>query len=64
MALTIIRSEAEIQGAWNRSQKAAFDAEDAGDSDDVAEAVYEFIQWLTGSSDSDPTAEMGEGDDE
>lgn len=60
MAL-VVRTDEEIQAAWNRSQKAAFDAEDAGETDDAASAAYDLLQWLTGNTDTDPTIEMGEG---
>lgn len=63
MAGKIVRSAAEISAARDRAQRAAFDAEDAGDTDEAASAVYEFTQWLFGDSDTDPTEEMGQGDD-
>jgi len=58
----IIRTAEEIDAARDRAQKAAFDAEDAGDTYDAAEAVYGFIQWIFGDSDTDPTLEMAEED--
>lgn len=60
MAVQITRTDEELQDAWNRAQKAAFDAEDAGETDDAASAVYDLFQWMTGNSDADPTAEMGD----
>lgn len=56
---SIIRGPAEVNAAGMRAQKASFAAEDAGDTDDAAEAVYTFYQWLTGNTDVDPTEEMG-----
>ena len=58
----IIRTAEEIDAARFRAQKAAFDADDAGDTDDAAEAVYGFIQWMFGDSGTDPTLEMAEED--
>lgn len=60
MAL-VVRTDEEIQAAWNRAQKAAFDADDAGETDDAASTAYDLLQWLTGNGDTDPTIEMGEG---
>jgi hypothetical protein len=54
----IVRTEDEIEAARERAQATAFAAEDAGDTDDGASAVYEFCQWLQGNSDIDPTLEM------
>jgi hypothetical protein len=60
-AIMIIRTEVEIYDAAMRAQKAAFAAEDSGDMDDAAEAIYSFWQWMTGNRSDDPTAEMAEG---
>ena len=57
---SIIRSEAEIEAAAMRAQKAAFDAEDVNETDDSAEAIYSFWQWMTGNRADDPTLDMGE----
>jgi hypothetical protein len=56
--MPIIRTDEEIEAARERAQACAFAAEDAGDTDDGASAVYEFCQWLQGHSDIDPTLEM------
>jgi hypothetical protein len=58
--MPIIRTEEEIYQAMLRAQKAAFAAEDAGDTDDGAEAAYGVFQWLRGDSGNDPTLEMTE----
>jgi hypothetical protein len=60
MASIIVRSDAQIEAARLRAQKAAFAAEVSGDTDDAAETAYSLLQWLTGNDDADPTAEMGE----
>ena len=60
----IMRTVEEIDAARFRAQKAAFDAEDAGATDDAAEAAYGVLQWLLGDSDNDPTLEMAEDIDE
>jgi hypothetical protein len=60
MADQIVRSTEEINAARFRAQKASFDADDAGDTDDASTAVYEFTQWLFGDTDIDPTTEMGD----
>jgi len=57
---SIIRSEAEIEAAAMRAQKAAFDAEDVNETDDSAEAIYSFWQWMTGNRADDPTVDMSE----
>jgi hypothetical protein len=59
MAAEVVRTQDEIDAAAMRAQKASFEAEDAGDTDDAAEAIYSFWQWMTGNSDTDPTDEMG-----
>jgi hypothetical protein len=64
MADPIIRTEQEIYDAAMRAQAAAFKAEDAGDTDDTAEGIYKFWQWMTGNASEDPTLELGEGADE
>lgn len=60
MAATVVRTQDEIDAAAMRAQKASFEAEDAGDTDDAAEGIYSFWQWMTGNRPDDPTAEMGE----
>jgi hypothetical protein len=56
----IIRTVEEIDAARCRAQKAAFAADDAGDSDETAEAVYGVLQWIFGDDSTDPTLEMAE----
>ena len=63
MANQIARSVEEINEARFRAQKAAFAADDAGDTDDAATAAYDLLQWVFGDSDVDPTSEMGEEDE-
>lgn len=58
--MKIVRSEQEIDQAWERAQRAAYAATDAGDTDDYAEACYGILQWLTGNQDNDPTLELDE----
>lgn len=60
MADKIARSVEEINEARFRAQKAAFAADDAGDTDDVASTAYDLLQWIFGDSDNDPTTEMGD----
>lgn len=60
MADKIIRSEQEIQDAAMRAQAVAFKAEDEGETDDTAEAIYGFWQWMTGNRDDDPTKDLAE----
>lgn len=48
-----------IEKAWERAQKAAFAASDAGEADDYAEACYSLLQWLAGYQD-DPTLDLEE----
>jgi hypothetical protein len=60
MAAQRVRTDDEIDAAAMRAQKASFAAEDEGDTDDAAEAIYSFWQWMTGNRTDDPTAEMGE----
>jgi hypothetical protein len=62
--IKIIRSDDELAAARDRAQAATFKAEDAGDTDEGASAVYELFQWMTGNSDTDPTAEMGEDEED
>jgi hypothetical protein len=47
----IQRSGSEIEKLRLDAQKAAFAAEDAGDTDDFAEGIYQTIQWLFGDGD-------------
>jgi hypothetical protein len=61
---SIARSPVDINEARNRAQVAAFAAEDNDETDDAASAVYDFCQWLFGDSDTDPTVEMVESDDD
>lgn len=58
--VSIKRTVEDITNAAMRAQKATFAAEDDGGSDEAAEAIYSFWQWITGNSNTDPTAEMGE----
>lgn len=60
MADKIARSVEEINEARFRAQKAAFAADDAGDTDDVASTAYDLLQWIFGDSDNDPITEMGD----
>jgi len=62
----IMRTTEEIDAARYRAQKAAFAAQDNGEFDDAAEAVYGVLQWIFGDDSNDPTTEMAEGlgDDE
>jgi hypothetical protein len=60
----VARTAEEISEARARAQKAAFDAEDSGQDDEVASAVYDTLQWILGDSDVDPTEEMGDDEDE
>lgn len=60
MAAQIVKSAEEIEVAAMRAQKASFAAEDEGDTDDLAEGIYSFWQWMTGNSDVDPTLELGD----
>lgn len=59
VAAEVVRTQDEIDAAAMRAQKASFEAEDAGDTDDAAEAVYSFWQWMTGNRADDPTLDMG-----
>lgn len=62
--MQIARTADEINEARNRAQKVSFAADDAGDSDDAAEAVYQALQWVLGDTDTDPTVEMAKGEDD
>lgn len=62
MADKIARGVEEINEARFRAQRAAFAADDAGETDEAASAVYDLLQWIFGDSDNDPTSEMGEDD--
>ncbi len=59
MAAPIIRPVEEIEEAAMRAQAASFRAEDAGELDESAEAIYSFWQWMTGNRADDPTMDMG-----
>jgi hypothetical protein len=61
MASPIIKTAQEIQDAAMRAQAAAFDASDRGGTDDTAEGIYGFWQWMTGNRDDDPTLELDVG---
>lgn len=58
--MPVIRTADEIDQARKRAQQASFAADDAGEMDEPAEAVYQFTQWLFGDTDTDPTLEMTE----
>jgi hypothetical protein len=60
--MKIIRTDEQMNAARDRAQATAFAAEDAGETDDAANAVYELFQWLEGNTDTDPTAEMSPED--
>jgi hypothetical protein len=62
--MQIARTADEINEARLRAQKAAFAADDAGETDDAASAVYDVLQWVLGDLGDDPTIEMAEDDDE
>ena len=58
--MAIVLRYEEIEAAAMRAQKSAFAAEDKGERDESASAIYDFWQWMTGNSSIDPTEEMGE----
>lgn len=62
--MQIARTADEISEARFRAQKAAFAAEDAGETDDAASAVYDVLQWVLGDLGDDPTIEMAEDPDD
>jgi hypothetical protein len=58
----IARTADEINEARNRAQQVSFAAEDdpEQEGDEVADAVYQTLQWVLGDADVDPTVEMAE----
>ena len=52
--VNVTRTPAEIGAVFAVAQKAAFEAEDSGDTDDHAEGVYATLQWLAGNTDVSP----------
>jgi hypothetical protein len=58
--MQVARTAEEISEARGRVQTVAFAAEDAGESDEVAEAVYQALQWVLGDTDVDPTIELAD----
>jgi hypothetical protein len=62
----VARTAEEINEARNRAQQVSFAAEDdpEQEGDEVAEAVYQTLQWVLGDSDTDPTVEMAADEDD
>lgn len=58
-----MRNVKEISDLMARVQKVTFAAEDAGDSDETAEAVYQTLQWVLGNTDQDPMEYVAEDAD-
>jgi len=56
----ITRTAGEIDAARCRAQRVSFAADDAGDGDEVAEAMYQVLQWVLGDSPTDPTVDLAE----
>jgi hypothetical protein len=62
----IARTADEISEARFRAQAVSFADDDpyTEGGDEVAEAVYQTLQWVLGDADTDPTVEMAESDEE
>jgi hypothetical protein len=64
MAEFIARTLKEVQDVRDQAQKLTFRAEDNGDTDETASAVYDVLQWLLGNSDTDPREGVLEDDED
>lgn len=59
----IARTPEEIAAKTAEAQKVSFAQEDAGEDNDVAEAVYQFGRWVLGDTDEDPMSHVGDPED-
>lgn len=55
MPTRVVRSDEEIEECRGLARVLTDKAEARGSSDDAADAIYEFIQWLFGDSDTHPS---------